>query len=482
MTVYLVGGGPGDPGLITVRGAEVLAEADVVFFDRLSAASLLDLAPPGAERVSVGKTPGQPGISQEEINDLLVASGRSGRRVVRLKGGDPFVFGRGGEEAAALAAAGVPFEVVPGIPAAVAVPAYAGIPVTQRNVATSFTVVTGQGAPWASAETDWDAVARVGGTIIIYMAAAVRGEIASRLMAGGLAPDTPVAAITWGTIPDQRSVRTTLEGLGAAAVEAPAVIVVGDVAAIDLSWFETRPLFGRRVVVTRGAGQAGTLSRELAALGAGVIDAPTIDIVDPTDGGAALGAAASRLATYDWVVFTSANAVARVLANVRDARAFGAARVAAVGAATAEALARAGVKADLVPADFTGAGLVDAFPAGPGSALLPQSTRARATVVDGLRTKGWEVDAVAAYDTKPVAPPAAVMADAGGADAIVFTSPSTIEGFLAGGGTDGMPPVVACIGPVTAAAAREAGLTVAVTAEEHTAAGLASALAANLRQ
>ena len=199
MTVYLVGGGPGDPGLITVRGAEVLARADVVFFDRLSAAALLDLAPSGAEQISVGKTAGQPGISQDEINALLVERGRTGQHVVRLKGGDPFVFGRGGEEAAALAAAGVPFEVVPGIPAAVAVPAYAGIPVTQRNVATSFTVVTGQGAPWASAETDWDAVARVGGTIVVYMAAAVRAEVADRLMAGGLAPTTPVAAVTWGS-------------------------------------------------------------------------------------------------------------------------------------------------------------------------------------------------------------------------------------------------------------------------------------------
>ena len=483
MTVYLVGGGPGDPGLITVRGAEVLARADVVFFDRLSAAALLDLAPSGAEQISVGKTAGQPGISQDEINALLVERGRTGQHVVRLKGGDPFVFGRGGEEAAALAAAGVPFEVVPGIPAAVAVPAYAGIPVTQRNVATSFTVVTGQGAPWASAETDWDAVARVGGTIVVYMAAAVRAEVADRLMAGGLAPTTPVAAVTWGTTPSQRSLRTTLDQLGAVDVGAPAVIVIGDVASINLSWYETRPLFARRVVVTRGSDQAGALTGELVSLGASVIEAATIAIVDPADAGAALRAAAGRLATYDWVVFTSANAVARLLAKVRDARAFGTARVAAVGSVTANALARAGIESDLVPTEFTADALVAAFPAGPGSVLVPQSARARPALVEGLGAKGWQVDAVAAYGTHPTAPPAGVLADGGTADAIVFTSPSTVEGWVGAAGVDGTPRVVACIGPVTADAARQHGLTVTVTPDDHTAAGVAAALAtSNLRQ
>ena len=212
MTVYLVGAGPGDPGLLTVRGAEVLRRADVVVYDRLSVASLLDLAPPEAERISVGKTPGRPSMAQDDINALLVERGRAGQTVVRLKGGDPFVFARGGEEAHALLEAGVPFEVVPGISSAVAVPAYAGVPLTHRGLSTSFTVVTGHEHPWAAAETDWEAVARVGGTIVILMGVATRAAIAERLMAGGLSASTPVAAVRWGTRPEQRTVRTTLKG------------------------------------------------------------------------------------------------------------------------------------------------------------------------------------------------------------------------------------------------------------------------------
>src|SRR5256714_8685957 len=214
MTVYLVGAGPGDPGLLTVRGAEVLARADVVVYDRLSVSSLLDLAPPGAERISVGKTPRGPSVSQDDINALLVEKGKAGLEVVRLKGGDPFVFARGGEEAQALADAGVPFEVVPGVTSAVAVPAYAGVPVTHRGLSTSFTVVTGHEDPWAATETDWEAVARVGGTIVVLMGVATRGAIAERLIAGGLAPHTPVAAGTRGTRPDPTTRRTTLAELG----------------------------------------------------------------------------------------------------------------------------------------------------------------------------------------------------------------------------------------------------------------------------
>ncbi|MGH9282877.1 MAG: uroporphyrinogen-III C-methyltransferase, partial [Acidimicrobiales bacterium] len=252
MTVYLVGAGPGDPGLLTVRGAEVLRRAEVVVYDRLSVATLLDLAPPEAERISVGKAPGRASLPQEEINALLVERGKAGQEVVRLKGGDPFVFARGGEEAAALLHAGVPFEVVPGITSALAVPAYAGVPVTQRGVSTSFTVVTGrEGSGDIPIRTDWESIARVGGTIVVLMGVAQRAEIARRLMAGGLAADTPVTAVTWGTRPEQRTHRTTLGCLGATPVEAPATMVVGAVAGIDLRWFEDRPLFGRTVVVTR---------------------------------------------------------------------------------------------------------------------------------------------------------------------------------------------------------------------------------------
>lgn len=237
MTVYLVGAGPGDPGLLTVKGAEVLARADVVLYDRLAAAALLELAPPQAERIGVGKTPGSTSTPQEEINRLLVEKGKAGLTVVRLKGGDPYLFGRGGEEAQALLDAGVPFEVVPGVPALSSVPAYAGVPLTHRGLSKAVTVVTGQSDPWAAPDTDWDAVARLGGTVVLYMAVANRADIAARLMTAGLAGSTPVVAITAGTRSEQAVVRTTLGGLGAADIKPPATIVIGAVADLDLAWF-----------------------------------------------------------------------------------------------------------------------------------------------------------------------------------------------------------------------------------------------------
>src|SRR5437763_5960329 len=333
MTVYLVGAGPGDPGLLTVRGAEVLGRADIVVYDRLSVASLLDLAPPTAERISVGKAPGHPSMPQDEINALLVDRGRAGLEVVRLKGGDPFVFARGGEEAQALLDAGVPFEVVPGITSAVGVPAYAGVPLTYRGLSTSFTVVTGHEDPWAATETDREAVARVGGTIVILMGVATRAAIAERLMAGGLAGATPVAAVRWGTRPEQRTVRTTLGRLGTVELEPPVTLVVGAVAALDLRWFEARPLFGRRVVVTRAREQASDLVERLHRFGAETIELPAITIDEPDDGGAELRECAAWLSRgdFEWVVFTSANAADRFCALLRDARAFGPTRVAAMG-------------------------------------------------------------------------------------------------------------------------------------------------------
>ena len=238
MTVYLVGAGPGDPGLLTVRGAELLSRADVVVYDRLAAEALLELAPPAAERISVGKTPGHESTPQADINALLVEKGRAGLTVVRLKGGDPFLFGRGGEEAQALQDAGVAFEVVPGVPALAAVPAYAGVPVTQRGISKAVTVVTGQSDPWAAPETDWEAVARLGGTVVLYMSVANRAEIAQRLLDGGMDPATPVTAVTSGTRPEQVTVRTTLAELGGAPIKPPATIVIGAVAALDLAWFK----------------------------------------------------------------------------------------------------------------------------------------------------------------------------------------------------------------------------------------------------
>ncbi|MCU1463401.1 MAG: uroporphyrinogen-III synthase/uroporphyrinogen-III C-methyltransferase [Acidimicrobiales bacterium] len=481
MTVFLVGAGPGDPGLITVRGAEVLARADLVVYDRLSVASLLDLAPAGAERISVGKSPGHASMAQADINALLVARGRTDETVVRLKGGDPFVFARGGEEAAALAAAGVPFEVVPGITSAVAVPAYAGVPVTHRGLATSFTVVTGHEDPWAASETDWDAVARLGasgGTIVVLMGVATRGAIAERLVRGGLAPATPVAAVRWGTRAEQETVRTTLAALGDAALEAPATIVVGPVAGLDLAWFERRPLFGRRIVVTRARQQASALVDRLRGLGAETIELPAIEIADPADGGAALADAATAVAaaTYDWVVFTSANTVERLMPRLRDARALGATGVAAIGPGTTAALARFGVAADLVPEESVAEALLDALPGGPGRVLLPQAAVARDVLPRGLAAKGWTVDVVEAYRTVTGSPSPAALDAAATADAITFTSSSTVKNFLAVAGAERLPPVVVCIGPITADTARAAGLPVDVVADAHTIDGLVDAV------
>ena len=479
MTVYLVGGGPGDPGLITVRGAEVLARADVVVYDRLSVATLLDLAPPSAERISVGKAPGRASLPQSEINALLVERGKTGEEVVRLKGGDPFVFARGGEEAAALRAAGVPFEVVPGITSAVAVPAYAGVPVTHRGLASTFTIVTGQEGE-AGVPVDWEAVARLGGTIAIVMGVAKREEIAGRLLAGGLPADTPVAAITWGTRPEQRTCRTTLGRLAAEAIESPAVMLVGAVAALDLPWYEDRPLFGKRIIVTRAREQASGLVERLHELGAATVELPVIEIAEPSDGGVALRDAAGRVGGYDWVTFTSANAVTRFFAALgevgSDTRALGGGRVAAIGPGTADALAGAGVRADLLPERFVAESLLEAFPDGPGRVLLPRAAVARDALPVGLTERGWTVDVVEAYRTVVGQPPGEALAAAATASAVTFTSSSTVTNFLAVAGGVPLPPVVACIGPITAETARAAGLNVDVVATEHTVEGLVQSL------
>ncbi len=479
MTVYLVGAGPGDPGLITVRGAEVLARADVVVYDRLSVASLLDLAPAAAERISVGKAPGRASLPQADINALLVERGKAGEEVVRLKGGDPFVFARGGEEAAALLAAGVPFEVVPGITSAVAVPAYAGLPVTYRGLASSFTIVTGQEGE-AGVPVDWEAVARVGGTVAVLMGVAKREGIARRLMAGGLPPETPVAAVTWGTRPEQRTVRTTLGRLAATPIESPAVLVVGAVATLEFPWYEGRPLFGRRIIVTRAREQASGLVERLHELGAATVELPVIEIAEPPDGGAALREAARRVGDYDWVAFTSANAVVRFFAALgdvgADSRALGGRRVAAIGPGTAEALAGAGVRADIVPERFVAESLLDAFPSGPGRVLLPRAAVARDALPAGLAERGYAVDVVEAYRTVVGRPAPEALAAVATAHAVTFTSSSTVTNYLAVVGDAPVPPVVACIGPITAETARAAGLTVDVVAPEHTIDGLVRAL------
>jgi uroporphyrinogen III methyltransferase/synthase len=481
MTVYLVGAGPGDPGLLTVRAAEVLARAEVVVHDRLAEASLLDLAPAGAERIDVGKSPGAP-VDQEAINRLLIERGRSMEVVVRLKGGDPFVFGRGGEEAMALAAAGVDWEVVPGITSAIAVPAYAGIPVTHRGVATSFSVVTGHSRHAVDRETNWEALAQAGGTIVVLMGVAHRGRIAERLLAGGLDPATPVAAIRWGTRPEQTTVHTTLAQLGDAQLEPPVTMVVGVVASLDLAWYQRRPLFGRRVVVTRARADASKLSVRLRSLGAEVVELPTIEVTDPDDGGARLRQAAADVTAghYQWVVFTSPRAVERFAPLLRDARSFGSTAIAAIGPGTAAALSARNLVADLVPDEFVAEALVAAFPCGAGRVLLPRAAVARDVLPPGLAARGWTVDVVDAYRTVVATTDPTAIDRAGRADAITFTSSSTVSNYLALAGTAAVPPVVVCIGPVTASTARSAGLAVDVVAAEHSIDGLVDALVERL--
>ena len=484
MTVYLVGAGPGDPGLITVRGAELLARADVVVYDRLASHVLLSLARVDAELVNVGKSPERVEMSQDDINALLVARGRAGREVVRLKGGDPFVFGRGGEEAEACRGAGVPFEVVPGVTSAIAAPAYAGIPVTHRRVSTHVTIVTGHEDPSkGTTDTDWDALARAGGTLVVLMGAGRIGDLARRLVDGGRAPDTPVAAVRWGTTARQHTIRATLATIGDAGVQPPSAIVVGDVAALDYGWFEQRPLFGRSIVVTRAREQASELHARLVALGAEVIELPAIEITP-------LDFTLPDLHGYDWLVCTSANGVdalfdrGLVPAGL-DARALAAVRVAAIGPGTAQAFAARGIRVDLLPERFIAESLLDAFPAAPPGArvLLARAERARDVLPEGLATKGYAVDVLPVYRTVVATPADDLLARvrAGRVDALTFTSSSTVTNFcdLLGGLPD-PPPLVISIGPVTSATAVERGLRVDAEADPHTIDGLVDAVVARV--
>jgi len=484
VTVYLVGAGPGDPGLLTVRGAELLARAEVVVHDRLSAAELLDLAPAGAERIDVGKAPKVHRMTQDQINALLVARGRTGQTVVRLKGGDPFVFARGSEEAAALGAAGIPFEVVPGITSALAVPAYAGIPVTQRFSSTSFTVVTGHEDPASGDGTvDWDAIARTGGTLVILMGVGRWPQIAERLMAAGLPAHTPAAAVRWGTRPEQHTTRATLATLADHPLAAPSVIVVGGVAAVDLSWYTDRPLSGQRIVVTRARAQASSLVARLRALGAEVVEAPVIEIGPPDDGGAALADALRRIADYEWLVLTSPNGVHHALAPVPDVRALAGVRIAAIGPGTAGALSSHRLVPDLIAERFVAESLLDGFPspsARAGRVLVARAAVARDVVPDGLRAAGWHVDVVDAYQTRPATLSAAQIAAVAAADAVTFTSSSTVTNLCDAVGADAVPATVISIGPITSATAARLGLTVTAEADPHTIDGLVSAVTATL--
>jgi uroporphyrinogen III methyltransferase/synthase len=471
MTVYLVGAGPGDPGLITVRGAELVARADVVIHDRLVEPSLLELAPRSARIVDVGKTPGAP-RSQDDISNLLIDLGRSHETVVRLKGGDPFLFGRGGEEVEALLKAGLEVEVVPGITSAFAAPAYAGIPVTHRGLANSVTVVTGHvGDPSAPGGVDWDALARAGGTIVVLMGMATRAEIARRLIEGGRPASTPVAVVEWGTTPGQRAVRTTLDALWSVELGSPATIVVGAVAGLELPWLEQPPLAGWSVVVTRPVAKAPALSSALRRAGASVVSLPSIAIAGPRDGGKGLEEAA--------------NAAVGFLHALGDARTVAGVRIAAVGPATAATLLSGRLPADLVAVKSSAVGLVDSIGprTGGGRVLFCRAAEALPTLAGGLRTFGWEVDEVETYTTVSPGPEDGVtqgaIARASDADAAVFASPSAVRGLVtlleSADGPVRLPPVAVCIGKTTASAASDAGFALVVTATQASDEGLVAA-------
>ena len=492
--VYLVGAGPGDPGLITVRGLGLLESADVVVHDRLVDARLLRRARVDAEMVDAGKTPGGKGARQDDIHALLIAKASEGRSVVRLKGGDPFVFGRGGEEAMALSRAGIPFEVVPGITSAIAAPAYAGIPVTHRGVASSVTVVTGSESPDKPATgVDWSALARTRGTLVVLMGWRSLESVVARLRAEGLPDTTPAALVEWGTGQRQRTVAGTLADVvekgRACGLGPPVVAVFGDVAALrgDIRWFDNRPLFGKRVLVTRSRAQASALTRLLEGRGAEVVEVPTIRIEPPEDY-CEIDEALRRLPGFDWVVFTSTNAVDAVFGRLReaglDSRALHGTRVAAIGQSTARSLRDVGIAADLVASLSIAEGLVKEMAAlgvAGSHILVPGAETRREALASGLAELGAEVEVVAAYRTVNVegSPAAVEAALANGIDVATFTSSSTVRGLvrLLGGDVRKLDGVdIACIGPVTAAEVRSAGLDVAILAQESTVEGLVDAI------
>ena len=494
--VYLVGAGPGDPGLLTLRGRDVLALADVVVYDALIPRRLLDHAPAEAERIYVGKRAAQHTLSQEGINALLVEKARAGATVVRLKGGDPYVFGRGGEEALALVEAGIDFEVVPGVTAAVAAPACAGIPVTHRHVASGVALVTGHEADdKADSALDWDALARWPGTLVFYMGVRNLAAISANLIAHGRSAETPAAAVHRGTTPRQQTITGTLATLPQAAEEAglepPAVILVGDVVRLRdrLQWFERRPLFGRRIVVTRARAQASELAKRLEVLGAETLEAPAIRI-EPPDDPAPLQTAARHAASFHWIVFTSVNGVEayfEALADAGlDARALATARIATIGPATAERLARFGLRSDLQPETFTGAAVAEALAATGNLAglriLLPRADIAPKELPKALAAQGAEVREVVAYRTVPDTASCDVVAEAFEADEIdwlTFTSSSTVGNFIGAVGKDRVCASrarIASIGPTTSATLREAGLEPTVEAEPHTIPDLVNAI------
>jgi uroporphyrinogen III methyltransferase / synthase len=491
--VYLVGAGPGDPGLMTARSLELIASADAVYYDRLIPPGALDGAREEAELVYVGKAPGVPSVPQEEIGERLIEAARAGRSVVRLKGGDPFVFGRGGEEGEALREAGVEFELVPGITAGVAASAYAGIPVTHRDDASAVAFVTGHEDPEKEESAlDWKALARFPGTLVFYMGVKRLGDNATALIAAGRDAEQPAAAIERGTMEGQRTVVATLGTLAEAVereqVKAPALIVVGQVVARreSLAWLERRPLYGRRVVVTRARAQASGLAKALRNLGAEVVELPAIRI-EPTIGSEEVKRSIERIGDYSLIVLTSPNGVRLLFEAMRaaglDARALFAATVAAIGPGTARALAKSGITADIVPERFVAESLVESLAAVEVSGkrvLVARAADARDVIPQHLEGRGAEVDVLALYETVREEPGAEAIEAAQAADYVTFTSSSTVRNLTEALG-ERFPKGarIVSIGPVTSEAAQAAGLEVDVEAARHDIDGLVTALLAD---
>ncbi|HSH39053.1 MAG TPA: uroporphyrinogen-III C-methyltransferase [Chthoniobacterales bacterium] len=489
----LVGAGPGDLGLVTVRAKERIEQAEVVVYDYLCNPEMLKWTPEGAEKIYAGKKAGEHTLSQEEINALLVERARAGKQVVRLKGGDPFVFGRGGEEAQALAAAGVPFEIVPGVTSATAAPAYAGIPITHRSSNSHVTFFTGHEDPTKTESSiDFAALAKLGGTQVMLMGVERIEAISKQMLAQGMRLDLPVALIRWATTGRQETLVGTLENIAQGVVDsgfqAPAVAVFGDVVSLrnELNWFERRPLAGKRIVVTRTRTQAGALTAQLAALGADVLELPTIRIEPPTD----LRAFAELVQdahAYDWIVFTSPNGVNAFFdlfyKLYDDAREIGGAKIAAIGPATAQRVKEFHVHVDLQPEEFVAEAVVREFKTQGGvenlRILLARAEKARDVLPKELSAMGAIVDEGFAYRTVPE-----TRDDNGarrrlldeGADLITFTSSSTVENFMALGLPWPAGMRVASIGPVTSKTARDLGLTVDLEARRHDVPGLVEAI------
>ncbi len=496
--VYLVGAGPGDAGLLTLRGAELLRRADVVVYDSLVNRELLALAPEAAEIIFGGKRPRDRAIPQEELNQLLAEKAKAGKTVVRLKGGDPYIFGRGGEEAARLHQDGVPFEVVPGISSIIAAPSYAGIPLTHREHCSSFTVITGHEDPDKDESAlDWERVAREPGTKVLLMGVERIGKIAAALEANGLPADTPAAMVRWGTMGRQQTITATLGTLAAkvakADFKAPAVTVIGTVSTLrdTLNWYENRPLFGQRVVVTRNRREAGKLSGQLRELGAEVLEIPTIKILPPTRN-ESLIEAITGIGSYDWIIFTSANGVEHFFdyffKAFRDVRDLGSVRFAAVGPATAKKLREFHLNIDLMPETYTAAATAKAMLAAQNveniSVLLARAESANPELPRLLEDKGAIVDDIAFYKTEPETADRNGAADdfeENSADWITFASSSAVRNFDARFGlakrcADNPKLKLASIGPETTKALKELGLKPTAKAKEHTIDGLAAAL------